>query len=127
MRNPQCQLLTKTLSTCLIALALHTSSASAAEVTGHSPDKTSGRMLGGWTAFLIGGAAAGPIGAIVGGLGGAWVGGEIQEASGTNNQLHHVKTDEGQTLTLRSPNQTFAVGEQVTIAGNQIAGAAANK
>lgn len=111
--------LTKTLSTCLIALALHTSGTSAAEVTGHSPDKTGGRMLGGWTAFLIGGAAAGPVGAIAAGLGGAWAGGEIQEVSGNSGQLHHVKTDAGQTLTLRSPNQTFAVGEQVTIAGNR--------
>lgn len=109
----------KTLSACLIALAVCTGGANAAEVTGHSPDKTSGRMLGGWTGFLIGGAAAGPIGALVIGLGGAWAGGELQEASGNSGQLHHIQTEEGESLTLRSPQQTFAVGSQVVVDGKR--------
>ncbi|MEQ8803757.1 MAG: hypothetical protein RLP45_17110 [Haliea sp.] len=117
MMNNQPRGLIKTLATGLITLTLYAGSAAAAEVTGHSPDKTGGRILGGWTAFLIGGAAAGPVGAIVAGLGGAWAGGEVQEASGNSGQLHRIRTDSGETLTLRSPGRTFAVGEQVSIDG----------
>ena len=117
MINNQPQHRARILATGLITLTLYAGSAAAAEVTGHSPDKTGGRILGGWTAFLIGGAVAGPVGAIVAGLGGAWAGGEVQDASGNSGQLHQVRTDSGETVTLRSPGRTFAVGEQVSIDG----------
>lgn len=127
MTNAPIRSTSKTLSACLITLALCTGGASAAEVIGHSPDKTSGRMLGGWTGFLIGGAAAGPVGALVIGLGGAWAGGELQDVSGNSGQLHHIQTEDGETLTLRSPQQTFAVGSQVTIDGKRPRAVSANR
>lgn len=107
----------KILATGLITLTLCTGNIGAAEVAGQSPDKTGGRILGGWAAFLIGGAAAGPVGAIVAGLGGAWAGGEVQDASGNSGQLYQIRADSGETVTLRSPGRTFAVGEQVSIDG----------
>lgn len=90
--------------------------ANAAEVVAHSPDKTAGRLMGGSTALLIGGfATGGPAGAIGAGLLGAWLGGELQEAAGQSGQLLHVRTEGGDVRVLRSPGQTFPVGQEVII------------
>lgn len=89
----------------------------AAEVIGHDDDNTGGQVSGGFTLFLIGGAAGGPLGAIAGGLLGAWAGGEVQQQAGLSGDRYAVRTEQDETLSLRSPNQQFEIGDRVTVDG----------
>ncbi len=104
----------------LLALYSSATIANSAEVIGRAPDNTSGRLIGGWSAFLLGGAAAGPLGAIAGGLAGAFAGNQTQQAAGLSGDVYLVKTDDGQVRHFRSPQHTFAKGDQVTIDGIRI-------
>ncbi|WP_461517048.1 hypothetical protein [Porticoccus sp.] len=101
-----------TLFTLLVAPATQ-----AAEVIGHRDDNTGGQVSGGFSLFLIGGAAGGPLGAIAGGLLGAWAGGEAQQQAGLSGDRYAVKTAQGETLSFRSPNRQFDIGDQVKIDG----------
>mgnify|MGYP007055197815 FL=1 len=87
------------------------------KVVGQSTDKTAGKTLGGFSTFLIGGAAGGPVGAIVAGLAGAWAGGEIQEANNASGNTYQIRKTDGELVDLRSPNHTFAIGDEVIIQG----------
>ncbi len=87
------------------------------QIVGQSADKTVGKTLGGWSAFLMGGAAGGPVGAIVGGLAGAWAGGEIQEANDASGNTYQIRKADGELVDLRSPNHEFAIGDEVVIQG----------
>ncbi|WP_461481643.1 hypothetical protein [Porticoccus sp.] len=100
------------LSTLLLA-----ASAQGAEVIGHGDDNTGGQVSGGFSLFLIGGAAGGPLGAIAGGLLGAWAGGEAQQQAGLSGDRYAVRTEQGETLSFRSPNRQFAIGDRVNIDG----------
>lgn len=91
--------------------------ADSSEVIGRSPDNTSGRMLGGWSTFLLGGAAAGPFGAIAGGLIGIWIGDQAQAAAGLSGNHYQVKHADGSVDTVRSPRASFTMGDQVEIQG----------
>lgn len=89
----------------------------AAEVIGHSDDNSGGQVSGGFSLLLIGGAAGGPLGAIAGGLLGAWAGGEAQQQAGLSGDRYAVRTEQGETLSFRSPNRQFAIGDRVNIDG----------
>lgn len=94
--------------------------ASPGEVIGRSPDNTGGRLLGGWSAFLIGGAAAGPFGALAGAMLGGWAGDKTQAATQQSGNRYLVKTVDGNVSQFRSPNHTFDIGEKVEIDGIRI-------
>ncbi|WDE12173.1 hypothetical protein [Thalassomonas haliotis] len=90
------------------------------EIVEAVPDNTIGQAVGGWSSFLIGGAVGGPIGAIVGGIAGAWTGGNIQQAADKSENGYLVKAEDGSTRYIRSPNQAFAVGDQVKVTGIRV-------
>ncbi|WP_407364341.1 hypothetical protein [Pseudomonas luteola] len=89
------------------------SSAQADEVVSEVHDNTAGKTFGTLGGLMVGGAAGGPIGALAGaGLG--WLSGwGIQDSTGLSEKAYKVRTNTGETLTVRSPRQRFAVGEQV--------------
>jgi len=108
---------TKLIIGCLALLYSYASAANSAEVIGRSPDNTSGRMLGGWSTFLLGGAAAGPFGAIAGGLIGIWIGDQAQASSGLSGNTYQIRKEDGSVESIRSPKTSFLIGDQVEIRG----------
>ena len=90
------------------------------EIVEAAPDNTLGQAVGGWSSFLIGGAVGGPLGAIVGGIAGAWTGGNIQQATDSSENGYVVSADDGSTQYIRSPNQTFSVGDKVKVTGIRV-------
>ncbi len=94
--------------------------ADSAEVIGRAPDNTGGRLIGGWSVFLLGGAAGGPFGALAGGLVGALLGNETQSSAGLSGNTYIVQTADGKTLRFRSPQHEFIEGDKVLIDGIRI-------
>lgn len=91
--------------------------AQADEVLAQTGDNTVGEGLGAGTGMLVGGAAGGPIGALIGAGVGLLVGHSVQTASGLEQHAYKVRSSTGEEHVVRSPNQTFAVGQQVEISG----------
>ena len=91
----------------------------AEEVVGRSPDRIGGQLSGGTAAFLVGGGLGGPVGALVGGAIGAWMGGHTQESLGLAGERYQLRTEEGETYTLRSPQHQFELGDQVRVEGGR--------
>jgi len=98
-------------------LATTSLASNANEVVKHIPDNSVGKVVGGWTSFLVGGAVAGPIGAIVVGLAGAWAGGNVQEEIGSSGNAYLIRLNDGSEQVFRSPNFVFKPGDKVEIEG----------
>lgn len=104
-----------------VAVALAVShQAGADEVIREVPDTTAGRGVGVLTGVMAGGAAGGPVGALVGGAAGFFVGAEAQRAAGLSERGYEVAAENGAVYRVRSPQATFAAGDQVTHAGSRI-------
>ncbi|VVN40131.1 hypothetical protein PS662_05411 [Pseudomonas fluorescens] len=80
------------------------------------PDTTAGKGFGALTGMMVG-AAGGPIGALVGAAGGFFAGSAVQTGIGKSETAYEVKNAHGEISTVRSPNATFEVGQQVTRQG----------
>lgn len=80
------------------------------------PDTTGGKGYGTLTGMMVG-AVGGPLGALVGAGAGFFLGGAAQQASGQSGTAYEVKDAQGNLSTVRSPNERFAVGQQVTRKG----------
>lgn len=94
--------------------------AAADTVVGTAPDTALGKGIGGMSGFLVGGAVAGPIGAIGVGLASLWLGGEVQEATGLHDDAYVVRSQDGETQTVRSPNVKMAVGDRVQVVDRRL-------
>lgn len=95
-------------------------SALADEVVSEVPDNTVGGGFGAGSGVLLGGALGGPIGALVGAGIGVLTGAEAQEASGSSGHAYVVRDAQGHERTVRSPNATFRVGQQVAVSGDRL-------
>ncbi|SFP51340.1 hypothetical protein SAMN05216229_10365 [Geopseudomonas sagittaria] len=103
-----------TLSALLVSVSLLlAASVQADEVLSTAHDNTAGKSVGALTGVMVGGAAGGPLGALVGaGIG--WLAGwGVQEGTGLSENAYQVRTADGDTKVVRSPNRQFAIGEQV--------------
>lgn len=100
-----------TLSALVVSLLL-AGGVQADEVLSTAHD-TAGKSLGALTGVMVGGAAGGPLGALVGaGIG--WLAGwGVQEGTGLSENAYQVRSADGETRVVRSPNRQFAIGEQV--------------
>ena len=112
----------KTLKTLMLAgMLIAGQAASAAEIVGEARDNTAGSVFGGAGGLLVGGAiAGGPAGALLGGLVGLVSGRFFQDQTGLSERAYDVRTGDGQVVTVRSPNETFETGEEVSISGNRL-------
>jgi hypothetical protein len=105
----------------LLSLLVAAQSVSAAEVVGEVSDTTAGKVFGGTTGLLVGGAiAGGPVGALVGGLLGVFGGGLLQQETGLGQRAYQVKSADCALVEVRSPNASFAPGDDVIISGNRL-------
>ena len=106
----------------LVALLVASASLSVAadEVLAEAADSTAGAALGATTGVMLGGAAGGPLGALAGAGMGWLLGKTAQQASGLEERAYTVRTAEGETRMVRSPNAQFSVGEQVKRRGNRL-------
>lgn len=95
-------------------------SVQADEVLSTTHDNTAGKSVGALTGVMVGGAAGGPVGALIGaGLG--WLAGwGAQEGAGLSENAYEVRSDDGGTRVVRSPNRQFAIGEQVDRQGGRL-------
>ncbi|MNZ46439.1 hypothetical protein D3C78_641210 [compost metagenome] len=103
-----------TLSALLVSMSLLLASgAQADEVLSTVHDNTAGKSVDALTGVMVGGAAGGPLGELVGaGIG--WLAGwGVQESTGLSENAYTVRTADGETRVVRSPNRQFAIGEQV--------------
>lgn len=94
--------------------------AGADEVISEVPDTTAGKGVGVLAGVMAGGAAGGPIGALVGGAAGFFVGSGVQSTAGLAERGYEVAADNGSVYRVRSPNASFAAGDQVTYSGSRI-------
>ncbi|WP_444815193.1 hypothetical protein [Stutzerimonas frequens] len=105
-----------------LSAALLTTShiAFADEVIAVADDHTAGKAAGTITGVMLGAAAGGPLGALAGaGLG--WLAGwGIQSGAGLSETAYAVRGEDGETALVRSPNQQFAVGDQVDQSGRRL-------
>lgn len=95
-------------------------SANAAEVVQPAKDNAIGNGVGALSGLMVGGAAGGPLGGVVGAGLGWLLGAKTQEASGLSQTAYEIKDDLGELRQVRSPNQQFAVGEQVDYRAGRI-------
>lgn len=93
------------------------STAIADEVISQEGDTTVGSGFGAGTGMLVGGAAGGPIGALVGAGIGYFAGSAVQSGTGQEGHTYTVRSSTGEVKTVRSPNEVFAVGQQVEVSG----------
>lgn len=83
------------------------------------PDTTAGKGFGALTGMMVG-AVGGPIGALVGAAGGFFAGSAVQVGIGKSETAYEVKNAQGEINTVRSPNASFEVGQQVTRKGARL-------
>lgn len=90
------------------------------EIIAVADDHTAGKAAGTITGVMIGAAAGGPVGALAGaGLG--WLAGwGIQSSTGLSETAYAVRGEDGETVLVRSPNQQFAIGDQVNQSGRRL-------
>lgn len=93
------------------------SAAIADEVISQEGDTTVGSGFGAGTGLLVGGAVGGPVGALVGAGVGLFVGSGVQSATGQEGHAYQVRSSTGEVRTVRSPNEEFAIGQQVEVSG----------
>ncbi|MFK8331801.1 hypothetical protein M2D63_017480 [Pseudomonas sp. BJa5] len=103
------------LSACLCLVGA--SAAIADEVISQEGDTTVGSGFGAGTGLLVGGATGGPIGALVGAGAGWFIGSGVQSVTGQQEHAYTVRSDTGEVTTVRTPHQTFAVGQKVEMSG----------
>lgn len=96
-----------------LALFAASHAAQADEIVAQTTDATAGGALGLSTGVMLGGAAGGPLGALVGAGVGLFMGKGVQAASGLEERAYVVRDNSGAERVVRSPNATFAVGQQV--------------
>lgn len=109
-----------TLSALLVSVSLLVAGGvQADEVLSTTHDNTAGKAAGAVTGVMIG-AVGGPLGALVGaGIG--WLAGwGVQEGAGLSESAYTVRSADGETKVVRSPNRQFAVGEQVDQRGGRL-------
>lgn len=87
------------------------------QVISQEGDTTAGSGFGAGTGLLVGGAAGGPIGALVGAGIGLFVGSGVQSAAGLEENAYKVRDSSGKEQVVRSPSDTFAIGQQVEVSG----------
>lgn len=106
----------------LVAVLVASGSLSVAadEVLAETADSTAGAALGATTGVMLGGAAGGPLGALAGAGVGWLLGRTAQQATGLEERAYAVRTAEGDTRVVRSPNAEFSIGEQVERRGNRL-------
>ncbi len=90
----------------------------AATVVEEVPDTLPGQGFSGLSAFMAGMAAGGPVAAIGAGLAGAWVSGKVQESTGLHGRAYRIENEDGSTSIVRSPQQEWAIGDQVKVNGD---------
>lgn len=102
------------------ALMVTSGIAAADEVVAVADDHTAGKAAGTITGIMLGAAAGGPLGALAGaGLG--WMAGwGIQSSTGLSETAYAVRAEDGKTALVRSPNQQFAIGDQVDQSGRRL-------
>lgn len=103
----------------VVALAL-SHQAGADEVIREVSDTSAGKGVGALSGVMAGGAAGGPVGALVGGVAGFFVGSGAQRAAGLSERGYEVAAQNGEVYRVRSPQATFAAGDQVIQAGSRI-------
>ena len=104
------------IGTLLASVATH-----ADTITGEVLDTLPGKGAIGISGFLLGGfATGGPAGALLGGTLGWLVGGEAQEVIGVGGTAYRVRKADGSEVTVRSPNRSWSVGDQVQIIDNRL-------
>lgn len=102
------------LTATVLGIALMTATgAQADEVIASAHDHTAGKFSGALTGLMLGGAVGGPVGVVVGAGLGWFAGWGVQETTGLSGRAYKVRNDEGVIKTVRSPNKTFAIGDQV--------------
>lgn len=104
----------------LVLLAGLSSSVIADEVVAEATDTTAGAALGVSTGLMIGGAAGGPLGALAGAGAGLLAGKLVQQTSGLEERAYWVRTEQGDTALVRSPNAEFSIGQRVERRGNRL-------
>lgn len=106
----------------MLALLVGLSSAPALsdEVIAEAEDTTAGASLGATTGIMIGGAAGGPLGALIGAGAGLLLGKTAQQIGGLEERAYQVRTAQGDTRVVRSPNAEFSIGQQVELQGNRL-------
>lgn len=100
----------------LLALALLSPLANAAEIVGTTEENRAGEVFGSGVGVLLGGAAAGPIGALVGAGIGYLGGAKVQQGVGQSGTAYLVEEDDGRIHELRRnrlPTQLRAQVAQV--------------
>lgn len=102
--------------TLLAAASVH-----ADTVTGELVDTMPGKVVGGVSAFLLGGfTTGGPAGALLGGGIGWLLGDKSQEAIGMGDTAYRVTTSDGREVTVRSPNKSWPIGDEVRIVNKRL-------
>lgn len=90
-------------------------------VTGEVLDTMPGKGVVGISGFLLGGfATGGPVGALLGGGLGWLLGDKAQQAVGEGGTAYRVRTSDGELVIVRSPNESWDVGDEVQIVGNRL-------
>lgn len=93
------------------------SAAIADEVISQEGETTVGAGFGAGTGLLVGGAVGGPVGALIGAGVGMFAGSGVQSATGQEGHAYKVRSNTGEVRTIRSPNEEFAIGQQVEVSG----------
>ena len=104
----------------LLIVACASVPAIADEVIAEQADTTAGAGLGVATGAMLGGAAGGPLGALLGAGTGLFAGKVAQRAAGLEERAYVVRTEQGDTRTVRSPRAEFSMGQQVERRGNRL-------
>jgi outer membrane lipoprotein SlyB len=89
-------------------------------VVAEVPDTLPGQGFGGVSGFMAGAVAGGPVGAAIGAGFGWLAGGETWQATGVSGQAYRVVQEDGREVTVRSPGQTWSVGDRVHIVGGRL-------
>ncbi|MFK0089675.1 hypothetical protein ACIQUS_20550 [Pseudomonas sp. NPDC090755] len=87
------------------------------EVISREGDTTAGAGYGAGTGMLVGGAVGGPVGALLGAGVGLLIGSGVQSATGLEENAYKVRDSSGKEQVVRSPGDTFAIGQQVEMSG----------
>lgn len=96
---------------------LGANAAIADEVISQEGDTTAGSGFGAGTGLLVGGAAGGPLGALLGAGIGLFAGSAVQSATGLQEHAYKVRDSAGKEQVVRSPQEDFAIGQQVEVSG----------
>ncbi|KIL05741.1 hypothetical protein QX25_04290 [Stutzerimonas stutzeri] len=102
------------------ALLVTSGIACADEVIAVADDHTAGKSAGSITGAMIGAAAGGPLGALAGAGIGWLTGWGLQAGTGLSETAYAVSGENGETTRVRSPNQRFAIGDQVEQSGRRL-------